>query len=299
MKYENTTLQSWTRPLSTTEEERVKNTIGMINDALRKSSALNKYQIEVFVQGSYGNNTNVRQNSDVDVCVMLTSFFFCNYVCGKSDTDYGHTTSSEIRFSDYKTYVINAIKQKFGSKSITVKNKSINITSNSYHVNADVVPSFQYRDYGIIHSTNPNLYIEGIKFYAIDGTEIINYPKAHIQNGKEKNKDTNYFYKKIVRIMKHIRNDMLHKNIIDGDKITSFLIECLVWNIPNEIIISSDTWEERIKNSIIFLWNNLNDNTCSDWREVSKHIYLFHNTRKWSKQDAQSFLENMYTYLEY
>ena len=299
MKYENTTLQSWTRPLSTTEEERVKNTIGMINDALRKSSALNKYQIEVFVQGSYGNNTNVRQNSDVDVCVMLTSFFFCNYVRGKSATDYGHTTSGEIRFSDYKTYVINAIKQKFGGESITVKNKSINISSNSYHVNADVVPSFQYRDYGIIHSTNPNLYIEGIKFYAVDETEIINYPKAHIQNGKDKNKDTNYFYKKIVRIMKHIRNDMLHKNLIDGNKITSFLIECLVWNIPNEIIINSDTWEERIKNSIIFLWKNLNDNTCSDWREVSEHIYLFHNARKWSKQDARIFLENMYTYLEY
>lgn len=298
MKYEEHTLKSWTKPLSPTEEQRVENTIGMINDALSKSVILKNYTIEIFAQGSYANNTNVRQNSDVDICVMLTSSFFCHYVPGKTASDYGHG-NSVIRFSDYKSYIIDAINKKFGSDSVTVKNKSINIASNSYRVNADVVPSFQYRDYSIISSTNPDIFDEGIKFYASDNTEIINYPKFHIQNGKDKNNNTNYFYKKLVRIMKHIRNDMYQENIIDGNKITSFLVECLVWNIPNYIIINNNTWEETIKNSIVYLCNSFYNNNYSDWCEVSEHICLFHNTRKWSAQDTQNFLVKMYAYLGY
>ena len=99
--------------------------------------------------------------------------------------------------------------------------------------------------------------------------------------------------------MKHIRNEMCQENIIDGNRITSFLVECLVWNIPNNIIMTYDTWEEIIKKSILFLWNSFNDNTYSNWCEVSEHIYLFHNMRKWSAQDTQDFLIRMYAFLGY
>ena len=127
MKYGETTLQSWTSPLSTTEEQRVENTIRMIKNAIGKSIQLGNYIMEVFAQGSYANNTNVRRNSDVDICVMLTSFFFGNYVSGKSDVDYGHNSNGGLYFSDYKAYILDAMIQKFGNTSVTVKNKSINI----------------------------------------------------------------------------------------------------------------------------------------------------------------------------
>ena len=75
MKYSETTLQTWTVPLSSTEEERVENTIKMIKDAIRSHNELSLMTYEIFAQGSYANNTNVRQNSDIDICVMLTSTF--------------------------------------------------------------------------------------------------------------------------------------------------------------------------------------------------------------------------------
>lgn len=143
MKYSEETLQFWTTPLSKTEEERVDNTINMIKGAIKGYDKLNSLSIEVFAQGSYANNTNVRQNSDVDICVMLTSTVFCNYVEGKQDVDYGYTEGT-ISYQEFKAYVIEALKIKFGSSAVSVGNKCINIRANSYHVNADVVPSFQY-----------------------------------------------------------------------------------------------------------------------------------------------------------
>lgn len=298
MKYTEETLKSWILPLSHTEEQRVKNTVQMIKDAVTSNEKLSDCTMEVFAQGSYANNTNVRQNSDVDICVMLTSTVFCNYFDGKTDKDYGYKDGS-ITYPDYKSYIVEALKTKFGGNTVIIGNKSINIKANSYHVNADVVPVFQYRDFKIISSTDPAKYIEGIKFYAKNGTSVINYPKDHISNGKQKNNSTNYEYKKLVRIMKHIRNDMIDDRKIDGDKITSFLIECLVWNVPNDIITGNNTWEETVQNSIAYLWNVIKDEKHHNWGEVSERLYLFHSGRKWTAVETKDFLYDMYNYMEF
>ena len=79
MKYSENTLQLWTKPASDTEEQKISNTIAMIKSAVNSCSDLDDLTIDIFVQGSYANNTNVRTNSDVDVCVMLTSTFYTQY----------------------------------------------------------------------------------------------------------------------------------------------------------------------------------------------------------------------------
>ena len=75
MKYSEETLQAWTAPLSSSEEQRAENTIKMILSAIDNSDELKTKDIEVFIQGSFANNTNVRAESDVDVCVMLKDTF--------------------------------------------------------------------------------------------------------------------------------------------------------------------------------------------------------------------------------
>ena len=298
MRYSESVLQSWTSPLSQTEEQRVENTVRMIREAVTSYFKLSNCSMSIFAQGSYANNTNVRQNSDVDICIMSTSTVFCNYVEGKTDKDYGYTPGT-ISFYDYKAYIIEALKNKFGAAAITIGNKCVNIKANSYHVNADVVPAFQYRDFKIINSINPQKYIEGIKYLSSTGEQVINYPKDHIENGKQKNIDTNHEYKTLVRIMKHIRNEMVDKGIVNGDKITSFLIECLIWNLPNDIITNSNTWAGTVQKSIVYLWNKINDNQHKEWGEVSERLYLFHSNRKWTAEETKSFLSDMYNFLQF
>lgn len=297
MKYTEETLRAWTNPLSKTEEERVDNTIRMVRDAINKSNELLSYTIEVFAQGSYANNTNVRQNSDIDITVMLTSTFFSCYADGMDDTSYGFSKGT-IGYDEYKQYVVQSLINKFGSTSVSIGNKSIQIKSNSYRVNADVVPSFQYRDYKTINSKDSSKYIEGIKYFAADGKEVINYPKTHISNGKNKNINTNYNYKKVVRIMKRIRNNMIDDGKVNRGKITSFLVECLVWNVPNNKLVGHNTWESALRAVIYHLWKSIDDAQHKEWGEVSERLYLFHHGRKWTDQDAKQFLKDMWNYLE-
>lgn len=298
MRYSEDTLKSWSAPITDFEDQRAQNTINMIKNALSAHVELQRLDYEVFLQGSYANNTNVRQNSDVDVCVMLKSTFHTEYAEGYTDKDYGFTSSS-LSYQEYKRYVVEALTRKFGASVVTVGNKCINIGDNTYHVNADVVPAFQYKNYKLINSHDPNRFVEGIWFMAVDGTTIINYPKDHKENGIDKNNKTGRRYKRLVRMMKHIRNDMKDIGRVDGDSITSFLIECLVWNVPNTYITGYYTWNETIKQAISYLYTKIDNDQHKEWGEVSEHLYLFHPGRKWTADKVKSFLADMYNYLGY
>lgn len=297
MKYTEARLQSWTAPLTDTEKQRAENSIKMIQAAIDGSDELKSMDIEIFIQGSYANNTNVRSESDVDICVMLKDVFHCVYPDGKNREDYGFTTAT-LTFSHYRDMIKSALEAKFGSDYVSDGNKSLKIDENTYHVKADVVPAFQLRNYYYWESTNPSRYIEGIWFMSKAGEEVINYPKEHISNGITKNNETNHEYKKLVRIMKHIRNDMVDDKKAEGNKITSFLVECLVWNIPNSTITGYSTWTETVKQAIIFLFNAINDGKHTKWTEVSKMLYLFRE-RKRTDQDAKQWLYDAWNYLGY
>lgn len=99
--------------------------------------------------------------------------------------------------------------------------------------------------------------------------------------------------------MKRIRNNMVDEGIVDGDKITSFLIECLIWNVPNATITVNSTWASTVQNSIAYLWNAIKDGNHEEWGEVSEHLYLFHSGRKWTVTGTKDFLNDMYNYLEF
>lgn len=297
MKYSEERLQFWTTPLSDTEKQRADNAIKMIRAAIESSDELKSMNIEIFTQGSYENNTNVRSESDVDICVMLKDVFHGEYPDGKKSEDYGFTTAS-LSFTHYRDMVKSALRAKFGSNYVSDGNKSLKIDENTYHVKADVVPAFQLRNYYYLGSIDPSSYVEGIWFMSKTGDGVKNYPKEHISNGITKNNGTNRRYKKLVRIMKHIRNEMVDDRKIDENIITSFLVECLVWNIPNSIITGYSTWTETVKQAIIYLYNAINDGKHNDWTEVSKMLYLFRK-RKWTDQDAKQWLYETWNYLEY
>ena len=76
-------------------------------------------------------------------------------------------------------------------------------------------------------------YHEGVIIFADDGTIIRNFPKQHIANGKNKNGRTNFYYKKMVRIIKKMRHLMSDCGYGCADDVSSFGLESLVWNIPD------------------------------------------------------------------
>ena len=111
MKYSEQQLKAWTSPLSQSEEQRAENTIRMIKAAMDANSQLRSLDYEVFVQGSYANNTNVRTDSDVDVCVMLKSTFYMELPSGKTREDY-NIGPGTMEFQQYRDLVKQALRSR-------------------------------------------------------------------------------------------------------------------------------------------------------------------------------------------
>ncbi len=83
------------------------------------------------------------------------------------------------------------------------------------------------------------------------------------------------------------------------DKISSFLIECLVWNIPDSNITKYDSCQECVKNAIEYLLEHIRDGKSREWGEVSEHLYLFHSGRKWTTDDVINYLKAQRNYMGY
>ena len=108
------TFNFWAEPPSPTEQERSDNAIRAIRGAVDVSSKLNQRNIKVFTQGSYRNRVNVRQDSDVDVGVMLYDYFLRRYPEGKTDPDFGNI-DADYSFPQFKNDLATACRVSRGT----------------------------------------------------------------------------------------------------------------------------------------------------------------------------------------
>lgn len=284
------TFNRWSKRSSLTEEQKCDNALRMIKAAVKSHDDLSKLDIEFIPQGSYHNNTNVRQNSDVDICVRLKSTFFYELPKGTTYEQFGIIPSS-YTFDQYRSSIGEALRNKFGPENVTRGNKAFDVHSNSYRVDADVVACFEHRRYLADGS-----YITGTQFYSKDGTEIINFPEQHYSNGVTKNTATARRYKRVVRILKRLKAQMESDGVNGIDNISSFLIECLVWNVPNEYFNKS-TYSEDAENILRYLYHNTqNHSLCGEWGEVSDLLYLFHGARSYTLEEVNGFTLEAYSH---
>ena len=294
-KYTEDQLNNWRKPPSNTEEQRLETTERRIREAIQKSDELKEYDVEVFGQGSYANDTIVKLESDVDINVCSTAYFFTEYGADSlSDKTFGYEAGNHS-YSDFKEKVRKALVAEVGSTNVKEKNKCFSVVENSNRVKADVEPAFELRRHNDAISAHV---IKGVRYFAKDGTRVSNYPKQHIDNGKRKNANTQRRFKRVVRMFKKVRYKMIDEGIQVSPNITSFLLECLVWNVSNYIFNVYDTWTDCVKESIRHIYQKTkNEDSCKEWGEVSELLYLFKGNRKWSVSDVNSYMVQMWNYM--
>jgi hypothetical protein len=281
----------WAKPPGKTEQQRCENSEKTVRNAIQASHKLKHRNIKVFSQGSYQNNTNVRKDSDVDVGVLCYSTFFYELPNGYQEKDF-NIISATYKYSVFKNEVGEALVEHFGKAAVHRGNKAFNIRENSYHVEADVAPFFEYRWYKTDGS-----YESGVKLLPDNGGVVINWPEQHYNNGVQKNNATYRRFKALVRIIKSLCNEMADEDIPEAKPIPGFLNECLVWNVPNNNF-GNITYTADVRNCLAFLFNNtITDDKCSDWGEVSELKYLFHASQKWTREQAHSFIDSAWDYI--
>lgn len=285
------TFRSWGQAPSQTERERCENAERAVRKAIAASSALAARSINAFAQGSYANRTNVRQESDVDICIVCRDVFYYDLPAGVLRESYGITPAT-YEYAQFKNEVGAALGDYFGYSAVTRGNRTFDVHANSYRVDADVVPTFEYRRYASASAFN-----EGTKFIPDNGGEVINWPTQNYDNGVSKNQRTGERFKAIVRIMKRLRNEMNDAAISAAQPVPSFLNECLAWNVPNEGF-GHQTYKEDVRFALAHLWNNTRTvDTCSEWGEINELKYLFRSAQPWTREQTNTFLQAAWTYI--
>ena len=285
------TFRSWGQAPSQTERDKCENAEQAVRKAIAASAALAARSITVFAQGSYANRTNVRQDSDVDICVLCRDVFYYNLPAGVLRETYG-ITPANYEYAQFKNEVWDALTDYFGYSAVARGNKAFDVHANSYRVDADVVPAFEYRRH-----TSASAYHEGTKFLPDNGGGVINWPTQNYDNGVSKNQRTGERFKAMVRIMKRLRNEMNEAAIGAAKPIPSFLNECLVWNVPDEGF-GHDTYKEDVRYVIAHLWNNTRTvESCGEWGEINELKYLFRGGQPWTSEQTNRFLQAAWTYV--
>jgi len=229
---------------------------------------------DLYLQGSYKNNTNIWGDMDVDIILQLNNSF-CSNLNEEQNKLLGIVNASYF-LSDFRKDVIG--------------NKTIKLKEDGSRLPADILVCLQYRNY---FKLNYSTYIEGILFWTRnESREIINYPKLHYDNGVSKNKKCDNLYKPAVRIFKNVRTYLSNKKILDKRLIPSYFLESLLYNVPNDKFDRS--YQITFLGVLTWIMDSLLANQCENYLCQNEQLPLFGNTpEQWSKHDALIFLTKL------
>ncbi len=288
---------TWAEGPGEAEQGRAVNTERAIRQAIEASAKIKNRKIKVFTQGSYRNRVNVRKDSDVDIGVLCFDTYFYEYPDNNVKMFHAaRLTPVQYTYSTFKNELEEALVARFGIDSVIRGSKAFDIKANTYRVEADVAAFFECRRY-----TSYTHYYSGVEMIPDDAKHlsIRNWPEQHYQNGNLKNNYTARRYKRVVRILKKLSNEMAENGIQSAKDTPSFLIECLVFNASN-LCFTSSTFKQIVREVIIELSNNiLSSEKCSEWGEVSELKYLFRESQPWTRQSAHKFLIDAWVYIGY
>jgi hypothetical protein len=242
---------------------------------------------EAFLQGSYGNDTNIVE-SDVDIVIRVDSIFRSNIDdLSLAEQQAFHAIFPKATYSlpAFKKGVLEVLLNRFGSSDVKQGNKAIAIKGDGVRRSADVIVCRQYRYYKSFDPDRLDDYTPGIIFPAAQ-EDVINYPKQHSQYLTAQHKQTGEMLKPMVRILKNIRSWMV-ENAMLGDRVApSYFLEGLFFNVPAEQYVAS-SYSESLCNGINWiLKTDRSKLVCAN----CQYDLLGESNVQWQYRDCDTFL---------
>ena len=271
-----------------------KTTYATVKAALEDANATyTSRNFKVFLQGSYGNDTNIYAESDVDVVIRYDGAFLHDIDKRPADEQAAFHTAypdnTTYLYSDFKEHVRQALRAKFGD-SVKPGTKAIKIEASGNRRNADVIVAFEYRRYFKFKSQLDESHVNGIYFKPSDGTPIANYPEQHSKNLTTKHQATGNKLKPMIRIFKNARSKMVEKKLIADGSAPSYYLEGLLWNVPNPHFVGN--YQDIFLNILKWL-NETKDR--SKFECANEQYYLLRDGYPtcWRIADGNNFIDGV------
>lgn len=232
-------LETWSHQGSITQSSTTYNSIRSVLDANTTPYASKNFK--VFLQGSYGNDTNVYAESDVDIVIRLDDCFHSDLGSLSEDEKSAYKqafSDATYTYVDFKRDVLSVLQGQYGS-AVKVGDKAIAIDANGSRRKSDVIVATQFRRYFKFRSSSESEYVEGICFFNAAGERIANYPKQHSTNLTAKHQATSKWLKPMARVFKNMRSRLVEEGLIEAGVAPSYYIEGLLYNVPTSKLTSS------------------------------------------------------------
>jgi hypothetical protein len=245
---------------------------------------------KVFLQGSYGNDTNIYAESDVDIVIRLDDCFESDLTLlapAEAAAWDAAFASASYRYADFKTDVLTVLRDAFPN-AITTGDKAFSIRAEGNRRKADVLPCVAFRRYYKFNSMYDQSYTEGICFYDKSSNRISNYPRQHSENLTAKHQASGLWLKPMIRVLKNLRSCLIDRGMLGQGVAPSYYLEGLLYNVPNDKF--STSYGDTFVNAINWIQKEANKTTLVTTNE---QFYLLRDGFKtcWPKADAEAFLK--------
>ena len=289
-------LETWSHQGSITQSSNTYNSIKNVLEASTTPYA--GMNFKVFLQGSYGNDTNIFAESDVDIVIRLDDCF-CSDLDNLSEVE---KTAHKQAFIDatythteFKRDVLSVLKAQYGS-AVEEGDKAIAIAGNGSRRKADVIVSTQYRRFLKFRSIYDSEYVEGICFFNASGQRIANFPSQHSANLTTKHQSSSKWLKPTIRILKNMRSRMVEDGLIRAGIAPSYYIEGLLYNVPNNLLTSNYqnciantlNWYQQQANKVALVCANeqyylLRDGYQTCWTQTNCDLFVETAVKMWNE----------------
>lgn len=281
-------LETWSHQGSITQSS---NTYNSIKNVLESSTTpFASKGFKVFLQGSYGNDTNIYAESDVDIVIRLDDCFQSDLSELTDEEKSAHKaahTDATYTHVDFKRDVQSVLRAQYGS-AVKVGDKAIAIEADGSRRKADVIVAIQFRRYFKFRSAYDSSYVEGICFFNAAGERIANYPKQHSANLTAKHQSSLKWLKPMARVFKNIRSRMVDEGLIKAGVAPSYFVEGLLYNVPNDRFTSS--YQDCVANTLNWYRQEA---TKTDLVCANEQYYLLRNAAHtcWTQANCDAFVE--------
>lgn len=266
-------------------------TYNAIKNALESAdAAYDAKDFKVFLQGSYGNDTNIFAESDVDVVIQLNNVYFSDVTsltpADKAAYDQAFVPAT-YSYDQYRNDVVSALTGRFGA-DVRNGHKAIVVAANGNRRKADVIAAMQFRRYWKFRSAYDSSYDEGICFFTPDGQQIVNYPKQHAENLTIKHQASNAWLKPMIRILKNMRRKLVADGVMSVGVAPSYYLEGLLYNVPSDKF--GPSYEDSFVNAINWIQSEADKSKLACANE--QYYLLWEGTpTSWEPSNAEAFLQ--------
>jgi len=282
-------LETWSHQGSVVQSS---NTYASIKGVLEDTKSPYYWKsFHIRLQGSYGNDTNVYRDSDVDVIIRLDSTFYHDARTLPEEQyrafEKKYPGTADYGLPQFKQAVAGWLGQNF--EKVKVGEKAILIPGNGNRRDCDVLPCARFKYY-YRYQDDDESFADGICFFLNDGTQIVNFPVQHSDNCTAKHSQTSRWFKPVVRMYKNMRNYLVDHNVLADGIAPSYFIEGLLWNVPAE------KFGKSFDRSFVETFNYIINADRSAFRCANGiHTLLGATPVNWSANNCQAYLDGLRT----